>query len=97
MDYRFTADNYQFNATVGGGSRSTVTCSFSFDIGKEHGIFLSGSYMNWKDDRCKLSYKHTPDGLDVTRVLAERDDTELDVVRILDSGNAVRILDVEKI
>jgi hypothetical protein len=87
-------DSYTVNTSV--GSRSTVTCNFSFAVSKEKGLYASGSYFNWKDDDCKLTYKHTPDGLEVNRVLEERDDANIDIDKILDDTNRVEV-DVEEI
>lgn len=97
---RFVIDNakfesYAFNAGV--GSRSTVSCNFTFCVGKEHGLFASGSFPNWREDGCSPSKNHTPHDFDITRVLEEKDNPEdLEVIRVLDESNIVEV-DIDRL
>ena len=98
---RFIIDNakfesYSLNQGIG-SERSTVSCNFTFAISKYHGVFASGSFPNWRENRCTPSQKHTPHDFDITRVLEDIDaPEELEVVRVLDSGNAPDI-DIERL
>jgi hypothetical protein len=98
---RFVIDNakfesYSLNAGIG-GSQSTVSCSFTFCVGTEHGVFASGSFPNWRDDKCTPSQKHTPHDFDITRVLEDVDAPEdLEVIRVLDESNIVEI-DIDRL
>ena len=66
-------DSYTLNESI--GSYATFDCSFSFDISKNRGIFIDGTFENSRLEKCGPDMLSSPRNMEVSNVtpLGEKD------------------------